>query len=538
MPLFIRRSLFLFLSLITLVLIIQACSKNYFRNSYESSNKLIHDVNNLATKPFLKAHFKNGDISILTDEWSIDTLNHSVKGEGVRYDFNREEIEKGQLIINLSDVALFETNTNYDNTESDRILAITMISVIDLGIGIYCSINRKACFGSCPTFYIDDVSGLHYADAEGFSNAILPSMEYGDIDAIGQYEIDKTFSITMKNEALETHNVRSVKLYTFPVKNGEKVYQTSDDKFYLSTKEYHLTKALSNEGDITHLLKHEDRNERFSLADENDLSTKEEIYLEFNNSIEAENLGLVINFRQTLMTTYFIYNAMSYMGDEVGDYLTKLETDPKTLDKLSNGLSKELGKIDIYIWNENIKKWIFQGDFFETGPIAFNKNILPLSQLESRDYDKIKIKIMMTKGFWRIDHASLVNLKHKVEPEIISPNQVIKNGLVDNKVLDDLINKKKSILSFPGDKFKINFTFPENAKRYEVFLYSKGYYLEWMRENWLRDKDLTKLWLMLNKPKHYLIDEASLYKEYEKTMEEQFWSSKIDREMMSSYEKE
>jgi len=49
-----------------------------------------------------------------------------------------------------------------------------------------------------------------------------------------------------------------------------------------------------------------------------------------------------------------------------------------------------------------------------------------------------------------------------------------------------------------------------------------------MREHWIKDKDLVKLWQMVNLPKKYLRDEAKNYKLYETTMEQQFWESKID----------
>ena len=69
----------------------------------------------------------------------------------------------------------------------------------------------------------------------------------------------------------------------------------------------------------------------------------------------------------------------------------------------------------------------------------------------------------------------------------------------------------------PGDIYQFNFTLPDNSPDYELFLYSKGYYLEWMRENWIQDKDLFKLWQMFKRPEAYLKAQASDYKEYEKT---------------------
>jgi len=42
---------------------------------------------------------------------------------------------------------------------------------------------------------------------------------------------------------------------------------------------------------------------------------------------------------------------------------------------------------------------------------------------------------------------------------------------------------------------------------------------------------------MIYMPKKYLKDEAKNFKEYEKTMEQEFWNSKIDTKTFSYYEK-
>ena len=78
------------------------------------------------------------------------------------------------------------------------------------------------------------------------------------------------------------------------------------------------------------------------------------------------------------------------MGDEVGDYFSKIETNAAVKQKLSNPF-KRLGKIKLSVWNEELKVWQFMEELYELGPIAKNlviahlKNILPTN-------NKIKIK--------------------------------------------------------------------------------------------------------------------------------------------------
>lgn len=522
------------LALVIGMLAIQACKTHYFRSNYQDANKLLHEPQNIQTKPYLKAHLKNGDVCVLKDSWQVDTIQNLVSGNGSRYDFNRTKVFEGEISVPIDSVAIFETNTKLQNPESARITALSILAGLDAVIGVLCLTNPKACFGSCPTFYINANDNFHYADAEGFSNAISPSMEYFDIDALNNQAISgNTFSITMKNEALETHCVNDVKLLAYPLEKGERVYQSPTNDFYLCENDYLLSYAKANEGDITTLLKSDDRQERFSFSDENNLSSKEEIYLTFNNVKNSGDLGLILNFRQTLMTTYLFYSAMGYMGDNVSDVFAFLESDEKMRNKF-DATTKELGGIECYIWNEKTNSWAIQSKIKETGPIAINRQFIPLRNAQPGA--KVKIKLVLNKGLWRLDYASLTNIKKQVTPIEISPSTITNKGKLDNIALSKINSPDKYLLSMPGSEYRFNFTLPSTNTDYDLFLYSKGYYLEWMREHWIKDKDLQKLKQMVDNPKEYLRKEAESYKQYEATMEQEFWNSKIDTKTFSYYE--
>jgi len=528
---FSLKNILLFLSLFILI---SACATYSFRNTYKSANQLLHENYTPNSKIFLKAHLKNGDVCILNDQWLIDTLSNRVIGNGTRYDFNRNSIHQGNIAINIDSVAIFETNKKLENTESARIAALTILTSMDAVIGVMCLTNPKACFGSCPTFYINENDNFHYADAEGFSNAISPSLEYADIDALPKtYTKKKEFSITMKNEALETHCINDVKLLAYPCSENQRVYQTRKNDFYLCENNYELYQSFTGNSDNTLLLQKEDRKELFSKADEHNLSSKEEIFLEFNNIKDQNDLGLILNFRQSLMTTYLIYSAIGYMGDEVSDIFAGIEKNKDAKEKLDGGLKKELGDIDIYQWNATSKKWELISGFYETGPIAINRQIIPLNNFNNKN---VKLKIVLNKGLWRVDYVALTNIIKKITPVEISPNSILNKGVLDQVALGNLNSDKNRLISMPGSEYKFNFELPNDNTNYDLFLYTKGYYLEWMRDHWIKDKDLLKLYQMINIPKKYLKDEAKNYKKYETNMEQEFWNSKIDTKTFSFYE--
>ncbi len=530
-----NKTLVFSVTLFLAILGIGSCTIHYFRSNYKDANTLLHETQNGPTKLYLKAHLKNGQVCILKDSWNVDTVSNNVSGIGTKYDFNRNVLIQGNLIIPIDSIAIFETNKKIHKDESGRLKALGILAAINATVTGFCLSMPKACFGSCPTFYIDENDNFHYADAEGFSNAISPSMEYFDLDALHNTEIkDGTFSILMKNEALETHCVNDVKLYACPRKTGERIFQSASNKFYLCKNNYTLSKAISNEGDITKLIQSQDRIERFSLGDESNLSSKEEIYLNFEHVNINKNLGLILDFRQSLMTTYFIYSAMGYMGNEISDIFAKIETNKEVNDKLKSGIKKELGNIDIYLWDEHKNLWTLQSGLYETGPIAINRQIVPLENLTSNT--NVKVKLVLNKGLWRMDYVRLTNIVELVKPIEIPVTSILNKGNLDSTALYHIHDPKKYLISMPGNEYKFNFVLPEQNTDYELFLYTKGYYLEWMREHWIKDKDLIKLNQMVNNPKKYLKEEAANYKKYETSMEQEFWNSKINTKTFSHYE--
>ncbi len=530
-----KTRILVFLILVAAVIAaIHSCKTHYFRNNYDKANSLLYETDNLQTKPYLKAHLTNGDVCILRDSWEVDTVLDVLSGFGIRYNINRAKISEGKMSFPIDSVSIFETNNKIENTESGRIIALAILTGVHSGLAIFCLINPKACFGSCPTFYVNEGDYLHYADAEGFSSAITPSLEYADIDALNNESVTAgSFSVTMKNEALETHCVNEVKLLAYPRKAGERIYHTPTDDFFLCENIYPLTAAKGDEGDITTLLKDEDRQERFSLADENNLESKEEIFLTFNDVKHIGDLGLILSFRQSLMSTYLFYSAMEYMGNEVSDMFAILERDAYIRGNF-DASAKLLGGIRVYLWNALKNTWEFQNEFYETGPIAINKQFIPLTGRITDE--EVRLKLILNRGTWRIDYVALTNIKKEVEPVEVFAEEILHRGKDDQKALADIANPDRHLISMPGSEYKFKFTLPGEHNDFELFLYSKGYYLEWMRDEWLNKKDLFKLKQMVFNPEKYLRNEAKHFKKYESTMEEVFWNSKIDTKTFSHHE--
>jgi len=525
------------LTIVTIIVIIVfvSCGKaRNFRQTYDSKNSFIHNISSSNEFVFLKAHLKNGDVIIFNNDWSYSEKSELILGDAVHYNFNRFIKNQGYTELDINKVALFETNKDITDTENTRIVALSLIAAGNIALSLYCAFNPKACFGSCPTFYLNEDDNFHYSDAEGFSNAILPNMEYSDIDAIYSYKPQGTsqFRLTMKNEAMETHCVNYADILAVTKQKNEFVYHSNYDKFYLSNKKYQPTKANAEEGNILELIANEDRKERFSFADSTNMLSKEEIYLSFENIDSQDDFGLLLNFRQTLMTTYLIYSVLDYMGDEISDYLAGIINKGFPFSKIEESdLIKLLGGIDVYYKSKTENKWKSAGSFFETGPIAINKKILKLENTKLSN--SIDVKLVLNKGLWRIDNVALVNLVKEVQPERIKPELVIVDDKINADALAKLNDPNERLISLPGNKFQLYYQLPNNGE-VEIFLDSKGYYLEWIRQDWLKEKNIDKLRQTVLSTKKYFKEEAKNYKEYEKTMEDAFWNSRIDKRISSN----
>ena len=164
-----------FLVLILLTVLIYSCSKLYvnhgFRKTYTDVNDVIHKdpINN----PFFKVHLKNGDVSLF-DNWQLNETKDSISGEGQLFDFNRNQRKEGELFVGLNDIAIIETNdlSVIRSKDKDRITGLTILTAANAALDIVCITNPKACFGSCPTFYVEGNKAMNTADAEGSSRII------------------------------------------------------------------------------------------------------------------------------------------------------------------------------------------------------------------------------------------------------------------------------------------------------------------------------------------------------------------------------
>lgn len=476
------------------------------------------------SSPFLKAHMHDGRVYILSS-WKVDSVK--VIGQGEVLNANRAILETGGFTIPIDSVAIFETNTPYIPPEIQAKTVLLMIgSVAVIGIVAYAvsQPSSSSIAGSCPTFYVSD-GHQPILQAEGFSASVAPSLEASDVDALYRARpTDSRFEIQMKNEMLETHVVRHVDLLAVKRQPGGRVFLTTDGTFWETDTIVEPNAASAPEGDCLSLLQAIDGQERFSEADSEYLATRETLDIEFENVPVGSN-GLVIAARQSLMSTFLFYQGLSYMGRYAGEWIAALERHDTPIEKAITGIGQTLGGIEVLL-QDDTGKWITIGEVNETGPLATDVHLVKLPAIKR---ERVNIRLRLTKGHWRLDAVKLVKLGEQRNPIRLSPVAVNQDGVSADEALQLLTDPKKALTTLPGDIYTLVYQLPKDFESYELFLESRGYYLEWIREEWLSDENPALAAMMLFNPERALRVLAPEFKEIEVDMEKKFWGSRYEK---------
>ncbi|HEU5304618.1 MAG TPA: hypothetical protein VFU40_08240 [Gemmatimonadales bacterium] len=467
--------------------------------------------------PYLKAHLRSGYVYVL-DSWQVDTSGTLVTGRGSLLTANRAVENQGEFRLPVDSVALFETNVLH---RGGAVTALSVMTGITAAVTAVCIADPKSCFGSCPTFYVADSTGP-FLHAEGFSASIAPALEAVDVDALYRARVtSRDFQLHLRNEALETHVVRYADVLAAPRAPGERVFLTPDGQFRPATQLRPPSYCRDAGGNCLQAVAAFDRRERFSLADSTDLATRETIDLEFDADA-WEELGLVVTFRQSLMSTYLLYQTLAYLGTHAPSALAALATGGQAARDRADGLGRLLGRIEV-LAPDSAGEWVPVGSAGETGPLAPDTKVIPLARAGGR---AVRVRLQLTRGLWRIDYLALARLGEPVQPVRIAPGLVKRAGQEDSAAWRALVDTGKALVTLPGDAYDLIYRLPAHPEQYELFLESRGYYLEWMRREWLAEENPVLAAQILLDPAGALRTLAPAFKRQEPEMEKRFWNSR------------
>jgi hypothetical protein len=184
-----------------------------------------------------------------------------------------------------------------------------------------------------------------------------------------------------------------------------------------------------------------------------------------------------------------------------------------------------LGGIEILMENGD-GKWETVGQEGEQGPLASDVHLIELPRTNEKE---VRLKLRLTKGLWRLNYLALASLDEKIEPVVVEPARVI-SPLKVNTAGPLLLDPDDPLVTLPGDEYDIYYHLPEGRDNYEIYLNTKGYYLEWMRDTWIAEENLRRAALLFGFPRLYMKIVAKEFKEAEPLMEDSFWNSRYVRQ--------
>jgi hypothetical protein len=468
--------------------------------------------------PVLKIHMRSGELYVL-DSWSLNG-GETLAGDGTLFTLDRHEKSHGRYSLPLDSIALVET----DSMKKIHPAGLEAMAVLTTFWGVVsgvCAADPKTCFGSCPTFYAEGGSA-NVPVAEGFSDSIARILEARDVDALYEaHPAGRTYALRMRNEALETHAVRHVQLLAARRPAGGRVLADADGRLHPAVSLTPPIACRASEGDCLPAVRSVDGIERSSAADAEDLAARET--LEIDLPAGDGSSGIVIRARQTLVTTFVLYQTMAWMGRRAGDVLAAMEVGGRETAERAMGAAHLLGGIDVDVADGGT--WRSIGAFREAGPIAGDVQVIPFAPPPG----PLHVRLRMARGSWRLDSVALARLLPAVEPVVVPLERVERGGQPDPVALSRLRGDGARLITLPGDEYRLVFRLPEPAAEQELFLDSQGYYYEWMRGEWLAEEDPASLEMALSRPDEALRRLAGPFKAREAHMEAAFWASRFRR---------
>jgi hypothetical protein len=492
----------------------------------------------------LKAHLQSGEL-VVFETWREEVAARELVGTGSRYDRDRELVSiDGDLRLSVDSIALLELIQR--ETDLGHGAGITLLAYYTISAGLVtavCVADPKSCFGSCPTFYLDDEAGGERLMAEGFSASVARVLEATDLDDLRWRAGEGPLSFRMRNEALETHAVRSLRLHAVPEPEGSRAFATADGRFRLATRVLEPSRCAATEGDCLDLLRAPDGRERRSWTDSTDLAARETIELEF--PAPGARAGLVVAARHSFVSTFLFYQTLAYLGSEAGAFLASMERGDGTTAERVREVQGMLGRIEVRVHGPD-GAWHPVGVIDEAGPLATDIHLLELP--ESAGRAPVRVRLELTRGFWRIEHVALAELGGAVEATVLSPVAAerlagpgpwqVEGGaaVAAPDALEALLDPNRYLVTEPGDHFRFTFELPGHGATeaaaggtYRLFLESTGYYYEWMRPEWLQEESAVHAAMMLFDPQTMFVRLAPAFKRIEPVMEEAFWNSRFRR---------
>jgi hypothetical protein len=429
----------------------------------------------------VKAHLADGSTVVYSGGLTIS--GGTLVGKGVRYGLDLARLEELEQFPLERVMALesFENRTEKALT----FLASTGATVVGLAAAV---LVAKALFGSCPTVYSETPDGPAL-EAELFSYSIAPRFELGDVDRLAaQPDALGALRLEVRNEALETHYVNALELIEARHGAGEIVLPDERGVPLALGPRVSARQAVDRAGrDVRAALRATDEfvfeTDRALLANVDAGSLEDHIDLEFAVPPDRASVALHLRLRNSLLNTVLFYDEMlaaagarsvDYLGRELGQVGPAL--------RLAKWYKSRMG-LRVSVREGGRYREIAR--LADTGPIAWKDVAVMLPATRG---DSIQVRLSYVADNWRIDEIGLATDVRRPETRAIAVARVMDGKQPNEAARQSMASADgKYVQTGPGQTFQLVFETGAAApgQRRTFLLASRGYYIEWIRREWL-----------------------------------------------------
>ncbi len=435
----------------------------------------------LVVRSPVKAHLVDGSTVVFAD--GLTVLDDRVVGDGVRYDLVLKEDQR-VTELPLDDIAAmesFSTPVAKGTTAVASTGATAGGTVVGLGV-------LKAIFGSCPTTY--SLEGDEpVLEAESFSYSIAPGFEARDLDRLGiSGQSAGRVALEMRNEALETHYINQVGLLAVEHDPGYTVMRDGEGRALIVHGLRTPASAIDNSGrDVLAELADVDGQAwetpaaRLAALGADDF--RDSIVLEFPASPDAGAVA-VLRLRNSLLNTVLLYDVMlKGQGFRALDWLGRDLDGLYARWQLARWYRDRMG-LRISVRRDG--RWREVAALDDTGPIAWQDIAV---ELPATDGGVLALRLDFVSDNWRIDRVALATLAGVGEFERIPLVAITDAEGAHHREAELALAQRDEdyVVTYPGQQLRLLFDTgaPPPGRERTFFLDATGYYIEWMRRDWL-----------------------------------------------------
>lgn len=441
----------------------------------------------------VKVYLKDNSVVVFNAGFVLK--DKKLNGEGSRYYFNGKA-NLGQQNFPI-DSAIAITTIISDIPASRSVGSFLMgITSVPLSFsGIYCLVCPKCCFGSCPTIY----TSLNDKEikAELFSSSIGKYLKANDLDRIAELKEGRNdFSITVTNEALETHFIDKLKLKAVYHKKGSSVYNNSKGDFVSISNPGNNYDAVNAKGEIITPDLLIDDGVYYRTSNKSEINKNQDngsfdfVELKIRKRNDVDHIKILFKYRNTLLSTILFYDiVLASQGIKAIDWLNKIDNDEIYSNEFKQVYDIFSGIKLSYYKNGN---WIKITNLPDAGPLSWK--YLAENIDVSGMGEEIRIRLDFFKDNIMIDYIGIDNdlTPDDFKTVDLTPTKILLNQRDATEEIMNAISDidEKYLITDPGDKINLNYEI-ENREDQQItfFIESNGYYKEWIRGNWITNNN-------------------------------------------------